>query len=416
MGVFLGQLPPAEMARLKAELAETLIANFCYPRFYDYRTESLRMRPVDRSKRQEVWLYLSSVDFTTWGRVDLTSPELQSYIERLFIHFVQRNRAFFGEQGRKRMADVRMLITTSAGAVTEGLRSHLTNPGTKKSAFGSPRPVAAWSQMQISEHTEPGWEQIAQMTMQVQQQLQELRGEARPVTNGSDAHMATPKPRSTATVQPPGRPQRDGRGAPAQPAAPAGGTPGAAWPSSVSSAPTGPIPLRAEPAAPAASMAPSVAVVNGKPGSERLPKPVTPTHVPTPEQEQTMILTSSPPPQAQALHPVAVAPQPPTVVTVEDGANGTVSGEDVAIFEEMRYQLILWLRIEALRLGLDISGQSPTQLLDLLRQQTSMDQTRLQVVSTLLNLVTQVMKNGKASLLDYKQGLMFYLMHNRRSV
>ncbi|HEU5228072.1 MAG TPA: hypothetical protein VFU49_09705, partial [Ktedonobacteraceae bacterium] len=65
MGTYLGQLPPAEIARLKAELAETLIANFCYPRFFDHRSESLRMRPVDRAKRQEVWLYLSSFDFTS---------------------------------------------------------------------------------------------------------------------------------------------------------------------------------------------------------------------------------------------------------------------------------------------------------------------------------------------------------------
>jgi len=107
MGVFLGQLPPAEIARLKAELAETLIAHFCYPRFFDYRIESLRTRPVDRSKRQEVWLYLSSVDFTAWNRVDLMSPDFQYHIERLIIHFVQRNRSFFGEQGRKRMADIR---------------------------------------------------------------------------------------------------------------------------------------------------------------------------------------------------------------------------------------------------------------------------------------------------------------------
>ena len=103
MGVYLGQLPPAELARLKAELAETLIAHFCYPRFFDYRTGTLRTRPVDRAKRQEVWLYLSSVDFTAWNRVDLMSPEFQHQIERLLIHFVQRNRNFFGEQGRKRI-------------------------------------------------------------------------------------------------------------------------------------------------------------------------------------------------------------------------------------------------------------------------------------------------------------------------
>ena len=125
MGIYLNQLPPAEVARLKAELAETLIASFCYPRFYDYRINTLRMRPVDRAKRQEVWQYLSAVDFNVWGRVDLLSPDFQRQVERLFIHFVQRNRTFFGAQGRKRMFDVRLLITTCASKVVEGLRGHL---------------------------------------------------------------------------------------------------------------------------------------------------------------------------------------------------------------------------------------------------------------------------------------------------
>ena len=55
MGILVSQLPPAELARLKAELAEALIANFCYPRFYDYRIDSLRMRPVDRIKTPGGW-------------------------------------------------------------------------------------------------------------------------------------------------------------------------------------------------------------------------------------------------------------------------------------------------------------------------------------------------------------------------
>src|SRR5437763_5745029 len=138
MGILLGQLPPAEVARLKAELAEMLIANFCYPRFFDYRTGSLRMRPIDRTKRQEVWLYLSSVDFTSWSRVDLMSPDFQRQIERLFIHFVQRNRSFFGEQGRKRMTDVRVLISSCATSITEGLRSHLKGQPKSNPLFGSP--------------------------------------------------------------------------------------------------------------------------------------------------------------------------------------------------------------------------------------------------------------------------------------
>ena len=119
MGIYLAQLPPAELARLKAELAETLIANFCFPRFFDYRTNTLRMRPVDRAKRQEVWMFLSSYDFNSWNRIDVMSPDFHHQVERLLIQYVQRNRSFFGEQGRKRMSDVRMLITNSSTTVTE---------------------------------------------------------------------------------------------------------------------------------------------------------------------------------------------------------------------------------------------------------------------------------------------------------
>ncbi|MDQ6660149.1 MAG: hypothetical protein M3Z24_04200, partial [Chloroflexota bacterium] len=180
MGVFLGQLPPADLARLKAELAETLIAYFCYPRFFDYRTESLRSRPVDRSKRQEVWLYLSSVDFTAWSRVDVMSGDFQHQIERLFISFVQRNRSFFGEQGRKRMSDIRMLISTSAAAVAQGLRAHITGQEQRIPPFGSPRPVISWAARSITNRSEPGWEQIANATMLLQQQLQEAHSEINP--------------------------------------------------------------------------------------------------------------------------------------------------------------------------------------------------------------------------------------------
>ena len=200
MGVYLNQLPPPEIARLKAELAETIIANFCYPRFFDYRTNSLRMRPVDRAKRQEVWLFLSSVDFATWGRVDLTTPDLQKQIERLFIMFVQRNRSFFGEQGRRRMPDIRMLITSSATSVAQGLRGHLSGQRQSTPSFGSPRPVVTWSTLVANGKAEPSWEQIANATIQLQQQLQELRGEVKPVS--LDNRAAQPAQRRIATSAP----------------------------------------------------------------------------------------------------------------------------------------------------------------------------------------------------------------------
>lgn len=91
------------------------------------------------------------------------------------------------------------------------------------------------------------------------------------------------------------------------------------------------------------------------------------------------------------------------------------SDEDVVIFEQMRHQLVVWLRVEAVRAGISLNGQGAFQLVDALRHQDGVDAARLQVVSTLLNMCDQVIKGGHATLFDYKQAMMFYLMHTRRS-
>ena len=98
---------------------------------------------------------------------------------------------------------------------------------------------------------------------------------------------------------------------------------------------------------------------------------------------------------------------------VRESASVLTSDADVAIFEQLRHQLVVWLRVEAVRSGVDITNQGPTQLLELLRQQSSGEETRLQVVSTLFNLINQVLKNGHANLYDYKQALMLHVIHTR---
>jgi len=374
MGIFLGQLPPAEIARMKAELAETLIANFCYPRFYDYRTNSLRMRPVDRTKRQEVWHYLSSIDFSVWNRVDLTSPDFLRQVERLIIHFVQRNRAFFGQLGRKRMADVRMLISSCALLLAEGLREHLMGRQKKNPPFGSPRPVPSWATTNATGRAEPSWEQIVSTTMQLQQQIQEMRGEIN-TTPGQEAR-AIPVPTNVRRT---------------------------AW---GRSAENGTSVVEREVAL--AQQVPTVqAVVEGR-AAPSMPghRSTAPLTGPTPSSARK-IAGAVPPGESPTL-PIPVPDRSAEAKGVVPPAN-----EDVAIFEQMRHQLVVWLRVEAVRSGMDISGLSPLQLLELLRQQRSFDETRLQIISTLLNVSNQVVKSGQASLLDYKQGLMFYLIHSQ---
>jgi hypothetical protein len=430
VGILVSQLPPAELARLKAELAETLISNFCYPRFYDYRTDSLRMRPVDRTKRQEVWQYLGSVDFNAWGRIDLMSSELQRQVERLLIFFVQRNRSFFGEQGRKRMADIRVLISTSSSSVVEGLRGHLTG---RPNSFGNPRPVTSWIMSNVTGHPELAWEHIVAPTMMLQQQLQELRGEIkatatndirpnevsskrsvrdRSAVNGSSAVESEVAPDQRVSTSKP-TPQAEARTS-------------SPFERSKTTNPPGP---------PVAFEAPSVATV-------------TPVNSPVRNRERVTITEDTQPSAIPARDSVVDAPITPWEQSIEqvqgsttapaiaqpreltqtaqphqmevttkepDSTTVLVSEEDVVIFEQMRHQLIVWLRIEAVRAGLDIAGHEPSDLFELLQQLDGFDETRLQVASTLLNLCDQIIAAGHANLLEYKQAMMFYLMHTRSS-
>lgn len=451
MGIYLGQLPPAEVARLKAELAETIITNFCYPRFFDYRTDSLRMRPVDRAKRQEVWLYLSSVDFTAWNRVDLMSNDFQRSIERLFIQFVQRNRSFFGEQGRKRMPDVRMLITSTSTTVVQGLRNHVTGQRQDRQSlpsFGSPRQAVSWT-TQGKGRSDFAWEQIATPTSLLQQQLQEMRGEVRSsqvndgpvVTGNSPRHTSRttstrveqgPQPAAPASRP---TPQRNASGT-TTPLRESKGT----EPLNPNAAPNVVAQRQAVPVAPAASMAPSTPIPTHRPESA---PPVTPAVdtplAPMPKKSTEPIgvssmigarpisaaITTLPPPTpvennrnlSQTTTPTLPVPVVSATISKResrDGAIMQVGDEDIAIFEQLRHQLLIWLRVEAIHLGLETTDQTPPQLLELLSQQKKYDETRLQIVSTLLNLANQVIKNGRVSILDYKQALMFHLMHTRR--
>ncbi|HEY0753426.1 MAG TPA: hypothetical protein VGD98_05640 [Ktedonobacteraceae bacterium] len=457
MGLYLNQLPQTEVARLKAELAETLIAHFCYPRFYDYRVGALRTRPVDRAKRQEVWQYLNAVDFNVWGRVDVDSPEFQRQVERLFIHFVQRNRSFFGQQGRKRMTDVRTLITNCSLELADGLRGHLRGQQGQR-PFGSPHAVSSWSATNITGYAEAAWEQILSGTMLLQQQLQEVRGEVRPAS--------TPVP-STPVVQAPTTRPGNGnvparRGRAARPLA--NGNPGngntsqeeeaVLWPSTsgkpVENPLIAPFPAAAREkdfaqaeflASPASAEAsPTLPLTIGK--IENMATTFQP--VPAIENSPTLPARSRRSKQMEAMPPAPSGPLPrqasqplptPQVVTTahhstsipvahtvqdltakqaESSATTTATDEDIVIFEQMRHQLVIWLRVEAVRAGIEIGALSPFQLVDVLRRQDGMDTARIQVVSTLLNMCDQIISIGKATVFDYKQAMMFYLMHTRR--
>jgi hypothetical protein len=428
VGILVSQLPPAELARLKAELAETLISNFCYPRFYDYRIDSLRTRPVDRTKRQEVWQYLGSVDFNAWGRIDLMSPDFQRQVERLLIYFVQRNRSFFGEQGRKRMADIRMLINTSSISIVEGLRGHMTG---KSNGFGNPRPVNSWMNSNVMQRSQPTWDQLLSSTMLLQHQIQESRGEIKATPNNVRPNGASSKQsireRSTAngngnsviehevTANNTTSVNKSSRNIEQQ-TFPAIDHPKITNPLASS------IPIEVQPISANSSVDSHTSDHDLTIETQAEITPTEQDNIPADATNIPHKLTSAPVQNAvvaptvlksQVLTKVQPTPQADVANGGLASATALVSEEDVVIFQQMRHQLVVWTRIEAVRAGLDIAGQEPSKLLELLQQIDGFDETRLQVTSTLINLCDQIIASGQASLLEYKQAIMFYLMHTR---
>ena len=154
MGSSLRDLNSRQLERLKSELAEVIIAHFCYPSFLDYRLNSLRTRPVDRRKRQEVWAYINSVNMNALGSMDATSMEFRRFVERVFLRYIEMNRGLIGAISARQVAAVRALVPQLAVQVARGLVDYLTV--SEASSFGRARPIESWAMLN-TKRNEPTW-------------------------------------------------------------------------------------------------------------------------------------------------------------------------------------------------------------------------------------------------------------------
>ena len=164
----LRQLTSRQLERLKSELAEVIIANFCYPAFLDYRLNMLRTRPVDRRKRQEVWAYVSGVNFSPIGSMDVGSMDFRRFVERVFLRYVDMNRALMATASARQIGAARARVPQLAMSVGRGLADYLVL--SEASTFGQARLVESWGTTRSAQH-EPAWEQIEKSTQVLQTTL-----------------------------------------------------------------------------------------------------------------------------------------------------------------------------------------------------------------------------------------------------
>ncbi|HEU5198804.1 MAG TPA: hypothetical protein VFU32_04165 [Ktedonobacterales bacterium] len=172
MGSSLRDLSSRQLERLKSELAEVIIAHFCYPSFLDYRLNALRTRPVDRRKRQEVWAYVNSVNMNALGSMDAASIEFRRFVERVFLRYIEMNRGLIGAISARQVTAVRARVPQLAVQVARGLLDYLTV--SEASNFGRARPIESWAMLN-AQGNEPTWEQIERSTQVLQTTLVYLR-------------------------------------------------------------------------------------------------------------------------------------------------------------------------------------------------------------------------------------------------
>jgi hypothetical protein len=388
MGISIGDLRPAQMERLRGEIAEVLTAHYAYPAFFDFRAGYSAMRPVDRAKREEVDHFLRSVNFSALERTDITSPELRRFLERLLLRYIEVNPSLRGQRLSRRLPALRTHAARLAAEMQRGLVAHLDG---KAPAFGAPRQHPSW----VVSSARGRQDGEGEHNTRVLEALLVRRDDAPATQEHSPPASAGQWGRSLADAT---IPVSATTGAPAGPATLS--APFAAFGASngIAEAPTGPLgPPPARGSAGPRSLPPDLMNLYGdylrdmQPEMEA-PPPSPPVSIPP--------RVSAPPPRSV---PAMSAPAP----AASDGRS------DKLIFWQLRYQLEAYVRRAAKSYGVQVSSGEPAGVLDALRRSGFVDEADLQLAEGILAITDRVTAAGTATTDDYRQALMLYLLYHR---
>lgn len=483
MGASFGDLEPRQMDRLRIELAEVLAANVAYPPFFDYRTGAARTRPVDRVKRDEIDNYLRSVNFEPIIRVDITSPEVRRFLERLMLRYIAVNPALAHPRLARRLPELRSRVPRMAGEVHRGLVALLS--GDDNASFGARRQQPSWAatssaaataQRQVQPRTP------SERNTRVLEAIllrQELGIPNAPVSSplsapapntASAAHGAFPT--SPPSPSMPATPHSSTQAPPAWLVGNLGSgdltvpVPAQGWP-----APTGESPFAGLESGAQSSVFSTIGSVDDTHSiSDRPtgPLPIPPGRTTTSSAPHAVATPGAPrelPPDLYQLYgdylrdmepevepPVASAPLPgltngasaasKPALAVPSAANGTYNPpsspspspslspagapasprhapasdgdrSDKLIFWQLRYQLEAYVRRAAQSYGVRGASDDPFSMLDALRRSAFVDEADLRIAEGILALTDRVTASGSATVEDYRQAFLLYLLYHR---
>src|SRR5262249_5047826 len=137
MAVRIGDLDQRQVERLRVALAEAIAAHFAYPPFFVYRAARSAYRPLDRAKPEQITDFLRSVSFAPIDSVEITSPEVRRFIERLFSRYLQVNIDITQPRQARRQPELRTRAPKVAADLQKGLLAFLNG---QNADFGTRQP------------------------------------------------------------------------------------------------------------------------------------------------------------------------------------------------------------------------------------------------------------------------------------
>lgn len=470
MGATFGNLEPRQLDRLRTELAEALAANVAYPSFFDYRTAKVRTRPVDQAKREEIEQYLRSVNFEPLARVDIISPELRRFFERLMLRYIEVNPALAQSRLARRLPELRSRVPRMAAEAHRGLLAFLAGEPAA-ATFGIRRQQPSWAETATTPsrsqvQPRPAGERNTRVleAILVRQELGATDALA-PLSVPAPTPSPAPPPASpvrqpaasTAAAATAGQPPAWLTGTvgsgdltipvPAQgwPASP-GQSPFAGLESGAQSAvfgaignlddagaiterPTGPLPVA--PGRSPASGAPAVEAAAHTPRElppdlyrlygdylRDMEPEVEPPPISAPQAGPTVSVSVpsksvSAAPAAPAVNGAHGYSAPMSAAPAPAGLAGETVRSDKLIFWQLRYQLEAYVRRAAQSYGVRGASDDPFSVLDALRRSGFVDEADLRIAEGILALTDRVTATSSATIDDYRQAFLLYLLYHR---
>jgi len=365
--------------------------------------------------------------------VDVASPEVRRFFERLFSRYLQVNVDITQPRQSRHLPDLRTRSVRVAAELQRGMLAFLSG---QDRDFGTREPQHSWASnirhSRLAEDEIERRNQVLETTL-VRSRNGELASFSRsmPVVHDprtvSAVHPPQPQPSTApfshswahsqgdATVKAPAQGFADAFTA----SAPSSQYRQAPMPA-VPDLPTGPVPtvgrgvdwnassLRGT-SGTTAELAPDLVDLYGDYLRDLQPD--------LPEHTESPAAYVAPPPQSAPHVETPPASTSWAASTPSYSSSASIFSSDwrrdEAVFSQLRFQLEGFVRTAARSYGIPADGKDPATVLDFLRGSGFVDEADLRIAESILALTDRVNGNGMASLEDYRQALMLYLLYHR---